>query len=295
MTFDSLMNQDEQVNVEEQLDADIQQETLEVEAAPAVTQEVAPSTQEEVIDPKQFAGAPRRIIEKQDARIRELQSQTETIHRAYTELQAKMSGYDQMAGNMGLSGEEVSYASQLLKAYKENPKTVIEHLLTDARQRGIALDDLGVGGAIDTRAIQQMLDQRLAPITNQYQQQVEQRNQQQAVEREVHQFIAAHPYADVHQDVLANMIERGTEPQTAYWQLKAAVTEHGLDFTKPLRPQYEARQQVKAVPAPTKPQGEWRPNTNQVQPQQQQLAPKFARDDHNAVIAWAMQQAGYTQ
>lgn len=101
-----------------------------------------------------------------------------------------------------------------------------------------------VGDSLEMRAMQRMLDERLAPITRAEQASQQQTQAQQAGVAAYNRFINDNEFADVHANDIVQLMQReGVNPQTAYNRIYRFAVANGLDFSQPLGPQVQARQQ----------------------------------------------------
>lgn len=97
-----------------------------------------------------------------------------------------------------------------------------------------------VGDSVDMQALRQMLK----PITDNMSRQQEETAQQTEAKRAYTEFVAQHPYSDVHADTIAGLMKSNRmHPTEAYKTLRRYAAERGFDFSQPLGPQAEARLQ----------------------------------------------------
>jgi hypothetical protein len=90
--------------------------------------------------------------------------------------------------------------------------------------------------------MRQMIDERLAPVTRQAQQEQAMTEAQQRGVQAYQQFVRQNEFADVHADDIVKVMQReGVHPQQAYNRLLAFANRNGLDFTQPLAAQVQAR------------------------------------------------------
>jgi tetratricopeptide (TPR) repeat protein len=166
---------------------------------------------------------------------------------------AKAENYEratQAAKDAGLSLEENSAALSLMVAYKKDPKAAINFLLQQAEARGIDVSELRGGGASFDQAafdkrIADLLEeklQRFSPfVENLEQQRLQEQSQIEA--REIfNEFMETNPDAGMHTASIAAVMEAHPQMtmEQAYFRLKTDALERGLDWKKPLVPQYQA-------------------------------------------------------
>lgn len=165
----------------------------------------------------------------------------------------------------GLDNNEVAQAMDLAGRMKKGDFLgVAKEVLAMVAAQGYNVTDLlgpEVGDSIELRAINRMIDERLAPITRQEQARQQQSEAAQRGKAQYEQFVAQNDYADVHaNDIVMVMQREGVNPQTAYNRLLQFATANRLDFSKPLQPQIIARMEATRK----------NPNNGQQQQRQQQ-------------------------
>jgi hypothetical protein len=181
------------------------------------------------------------LAEQQSRYIRDLETKTRELEQSSSSVHA-LNG---MPAQLGLNNQEASMGLKLIQSYKRDPIGTIKYILTEAAASGHNINDLiGREGGIDTQAISHMIDQRLQPITQQYTQQQAEVQARQEAERQINQFYARYPDAPVHEDVIGKMLQMDASLslEGAYAQLLRVAQANGLDFSQPLRPQLEAKQ-----------------------------------------------------
>lgn len=189
---------------------------------------------------RQFEAALEQVRSFANERPQLLQ-QVSTLTDRIAELEAT----NNVPPRLGLNSQEAVQGMQLMAAYKRDPVGTINHILTEAQAAGHDISGVGPGKGTDVISLfSRMLDERLAPLTQQQQQTQQSSADEAAATAQYNAFIARHAHAETHQNVIATMMER--EPtlsaEAAYHQLHAYCLQSGLDFTQPLAPQIEARQ-----------------------------------------------------
>jgi hypothetical protein len=180
-------------------------------------------------------------VNQQSQYIRDLETRT----RELESVQNSNTALNGLPQQLGLNGTEAELGLKLIKSYKTDPIGTIKYILTEAAASGHNINDLiGRDGGIDMNAIGRMIDQRLQPVTEQYSQQQAMEQAKQEAQRQINQFYAKYPDAPTHEDVIGKMLQ--SDPtlslEGAYAQLLRVAQVHGLDFSQPLRPQLEAKQ-----------------------------------------------------
>jgi len=204
---------------------------------------------EDLVDPRTGqiiarGGQERRYYEGWQTATREVSRMKQQLDTANTRI-AQMERDAGLIKQYGLSSEENVMAQAMMAAWKKDRAKTIEYLLTEARALG---DNINIGGqnagALDMQAIARMIDERLKPFSSDREAAAQANADRVAAEREYDGFMAAHPDAQLHADLLAQMLERdqGLTLETAYWMLKSRALERGLDWTQPLNAQTRREQ-----------------------------------------------------
>ena len=196
------------------------------------------------------AGRERRQYVKDQQSNQQLNTQQQELTRLsgveqqYRDLNTKYQADNDALAKLNIDRNELFQAAQMHQAFKSDPIATINHLLTEARRLGHNVDGLDSGSQLDMKAINKTIEDKLNPITNQYQAQQQAAQQQQETQQQLQQFVSTHEYADVHGGHIAKlMTDSNMDASAAYWMLRQRVTQAGLDFTKPLEPQTQARLQ----------------------------------------------------
>lgn len=212
------------------------------------------------------AGSERRLYEKVQAsenvirRQEQYIRQLETNDRQYREQMQQFTPVVDTMRQMQMNPQQTMAAMAIASKWRTDPLGVVKTIVDEAKAAGYDVTSLLSGkppepGQFDPNAVGRMitqaLDQRLAPIT-----QREAATQREAdIQRVAHQqytaFMAKHPHADKHEDVLTTLMQRDNTltPESAYYRLQVWAAQNGLDFTQPLNPQIEARQRGNTAPA----------------------------------------------
>lgn len=181
----------------------------------------------------------RQQVAAQERQLTEMRNTTQTLQ---TQLQAAQQSIASLGAE---SPVEAANALRLYKDLKHNPVQAVTTLLAELKARGHNIE--GIGSAVDTAAIQRMIEARLP--SNSGQQGPSQQEIDAQAEREVATFFATYPDAVTHDALLADIVTKhpNLSLETAYFQLKQSAQARGLDWTKDLLPQIQASQ---AAPAP---------------------------------------------
>lgn len=179
---------------------------------------------------------------RQQAQLADRDRQLQTLTQQFHGLRSLAEGIR----SSGLDTESVSKAINFAKRVNSGDLLgVTKDVVAMALAAGYNVTDvLGkeVGDNIDMRGVRQMIDERLAPIT-QREQALNQREQADRQVRQVYdRFVAENDFAELHGAEIAKLCQqRGVTPQVAYNQLLQFASVNGLDFSRPLGPQIEER------------------------------------------------------
>ena len=157
-----------------------------------------------------------------------------------------------VAANLKLSPDEYSVGARIIAAYKSDPKKAIAFLISEAQNSGVDMSDLGVSGggiSVDTirTTVKDIIAESLKPfefITADRQQQEQDREATLEATHATNDFLATYPDAEIHGDSIAKIMNSKPgeiDIEKAYWILSAHAAKNGLDWTKPLAPQIQAK------------------------------------------------------
>lgn len=259
------------------------------------------------------AGSERRLYEKAQGLETEVGTLKEQIQAANTvllrvqnevgpaydrkiaELQGQVTAYQQAAtlpNELKLSPDEAAYGMKVIAAYKANPVQTLQFLLAEAKAQGHNIE--GIGSSVDAAAITRMLDQRLAPLTADRQQQERDQVIWDDAGVQANAFFSQHPDAKVHEEHISALMNEdpNLSAESAYYQLFIAVKDRGLDWSKPLRAQLAtpSETQPPATRGPALPSG--RPGAHN---NAQEVNTTIARADaeFSDIVKESMREAGY--
>lgn len=141
---------------------------------------------------------------------------------------------------------------------KTNPQGAFEAVVAEFVSKGYPvgewLGNQAFANQTQLQAMQRLMDERLRPLTEEQRQRQEQMQMQQQVQEQVSRFYATHAYADLHSDLIAQVMQRNNvSAEIAYRDLQLAAQRAGLDFSRDLRQQYSEKQQQAARPVPQAP------------------------------------------
>jgi hypothetical protein len=189
----------------------------------------------------------RDFVKRKDEYISQLESHVEAISKAAP---AK-SELDQVVETFALEPRQAVVGLQIANMWKRDPANALAYLFAEARKLGY--NDTQLGSAIqnynpanDPNAMQEAVRQAVNPILKQVQQALPNTQPQavdQSIQTEVTRVFAKYPGADIHQEVLAKMLNEGRANtlEEAVTMLYQAATSKGLDFYRPLAEQLAER------------------------------------------------------
>lgn len=233
--------------------------------------------------------------------IKDLESELATM-RGQQATQQYLNGIPQQ---FGLNQREVAVGLQLVNTWKKNPHEAVKYLLTEYAAMGHNVAELlGKDAAgIDMGAIRNMIEQAVGPINQDRASQQQRADAEARAEREYNSFMAKYPEAKTHETEIAQIMQADANisAEAALFRLKSWALEQGLDFTKPLGPQYSAKLQGAGHSQPPASQG--RQSQTNVPPMpngrgtsdgqmQQHRNPAKASDDWDDIIREELNRSG---
>lgn len=180
---------------------------------------------------------------------RRLVAQNEQLNGETTQLRTRvteLSALDNSMRNAGINADEMAQAVDFAARYKRGDVLgIAKEIVALAMASGHnATDILGkdVGDNIDMRGVKAMLDQRLGPIANSRQEDERKAAAEKAARDNYTRFVSDNEYADVHGDALVRLAQaENINLQQAYNRLSRFAFDNQLDFSMPLGPQIEER------------------------------------------------------
>lgn len=194
------------------------------------------------------AGAERR----QYVENRQLKARTENLtleNQQLTQRLQQAQTFADLPKQLGMTPEEYGDGLKLMKLFGQDPVAAAKEVVARVMAMGHnASDILGkdVGDSIDMRALR-VRDEDLAARPARERAEAERRTQEQQTEvlKSYNAFVSEYPDSGPHEDAIAHlMTAQGIRPEIAYFRIKSFALENGLDFSKPLAPQIEARAQA---------------------------------------------------
>jgi len=192
-------------------------------------------------------GAARRVFER-EAAIKVNRYEKQIIPQMQRDIQsrdAQIEAYKSAnvsISKLNLTPEQVATGASIMAQLKADPVKTVKELLTQVQGLGYDVTEVQNGG-LSAQAVQQMLQNALAPFVADRTQTVEQSRALSEAKTYVDNFLATNPGSETHVDVLHNMIAQGqaNDLETAYLKLQLYCAQNQLDISKPLRDQVIAR------------------------------------------------------
>lgn len=187
-------------------------------------------------------GAERRWYSEAQAAGRQARQAQQELQ----ELRGKVQPYEQAFAtfaNLQLTPQEVAVGANLYKSFRTNPRETIEYLIGEARKTGVSID--GAVGSLDINAVRSTVLEALKPILDERAERTRTAEQDAAADREYTEFMSDpdFPNAYIHEAEIAATMRYNPRlsMREAYLKLEAEAVRNGLDFSQPLRPQWEAK------------------------------------------------------
>jgi len=192
-------------------------------------------------------GAERRVYE----RSAKIQQENADLTRRMGDMQRSAddsTNFSNQPGKLGLSNDEAGIGMQLMQQLKTDPVAAARQILQTAVSKGYNIQDIigtahGQQSPVNMGAIEQMISEKLAPITQREDAMRQQQEHAAEVERGKQEFISRHEYSEIHLDPITSLLQNNPNmsPEQAYFEVKTYAVSHGLDFTQPLQPQVQAK------------------------------------------------------
>lgn len=194
-------------------------------------------------------GTERRLWEKSNR----LSAQLADYDARYKDLDKYVNSERTLAAEIkknNFTPQEVQEYMNFAVAYKQNPLAALKEMVAHVASMGHNISEIlgsDVGDAVDIKAINRLIEAKLAPLTDGY----KATSEREQVEREyntwLNNFIGEHEHSDVHLQEIDRVIgaykDRGRNitAKDAYYHLRETAARMGLDFSRPLGPQIEEK------------------------------------------------------
>lgn len=187
------------------------------------------------------AGNERRFYESwrnASIQLQKMQRDLGTRDTRIQQLEGQLRGHGEAANapqSLGLNPQEAVAGMRLFAQFKRSPVDTLKFMLAEVQSLGHDLTGI-VDGGVNAQAISTMLDRRLAPLTQQHQEQRRQQEQQAQIDRQVNDFYSEFPDAHVHDAALGELLTRNPTltPREAYFMLQNHYIKNGWDWSVPL-------------------------------------------------------------
>lgn len=202
----------------------------------------APQGHQQPVDPQV---ALHRLNQYETTLIPQLQRRLQEAETKATQLQQTEQGvrqYTELMTQYGLKPDEAQIGLQMAAAYRRSPAEFLKSLINTTRANGVDLSGLGVQPGLDPNALNLVLDNKLKPIIDWFNNSRQQEEAQTQAEQDIQQFFTQYPDAHVQQNEIAVLMDKmNLDNVNAYYQLKMWAMQNQYDWNQPLTPQINAR------------------------------------------------------
>jgi len=196
-------------------------------------------------------GIERRVFEEGQRHAREngqlkqqLQAATQQLSGAHSVMQE--------AQRLNIGPDEHKIAIQVMSDFMRDPVKTLEYLVSEVKSKGYAIPFLenGVTQGMDMAAIQRMIDNKMAPITQRTQAEQQQQQVQAQARQQLDTFLEHNEDARENLDTIAEMMhaQPGLPLDRAYLMMVKWANANGLDHSRSLREQINAHAQQQQPP-----------------------------------------------
>ena len=201
-------------------------------------------------------GIERRVFEEGQRHARENNQLKNQLGQATQQL-SRINEVTQEAVRLNVAPQDQIAAIRVMSDFLRDPVKTLEYLVAEVKSKGYPIPFLeqGVTPGMDMSAIARMIDNKMAPLTQQQQREQHNLQMRAAAERDLDAFMADNQEAQSNLDVLAEMLQAqpGLPLQSAYTKMIRWAHENGLDWTQSLKQQIAAIQQRNQQPTPQQP------------------------------------------
>jgi len=196
-------------------------------------------------------GIERRIFEEGQRHARENNALRQRVTGLENAVRASNETVRE-AARLNIAPQDQLIALRVMADFMRDPVRTLEGLVAEVRSKGYNLPFLqqGVTPGMDMDAISRLIDNRLAPLTDQRRQEQQLQQYREQAQRDLDGFLAENGEAQANLDVLTEMLQAqpGLPLQHAWTKMIRWAHENGLDWTQPLKPQVAAVRQQQSTP-----------------------------------------------
>jgi hypothetical protein len=189
-------------------------------------------------------GIERRIFEHSQRTQRDNQALQARVTAAEAQV-SQGTEINRLGTSLALSPQDQQASFNLMSQFLKNPVQMLEQLVIEVKSKGYDIPFLttGITPGMDTAAIQRMVDQRMAPITDANKQQQQAAEVQVQAKRTLDNFLDTNPEGQHNLTVLAEMMtaQPGMTIDNAFVRMIKWCASNGYDYSQPLKPQIEAK------------------------------------------------------
>lgn len=168
------------------------------------------------------------------ARLQPVINKLEMDNRKLTNSLKSYQDRDELFKEYKLNPTEHLNAVRLAVAIKNDPVKAINFLIAQAKAAGHNIE--GAGAGTDMSAIQHMIQQAIAPLAREREEQEANAGAMQEAEVELNEFLGDYPDARVHIPALTDLLQRFPDLtlSKAYIRMKDMYHQNGWDFNMPV-------------------------------------------------------------
>ena len=196
-------------------------------------------------------GIERRVHEDGQRHARENATLKQQLGQASQQL-AQVNEVSQEAVRLNVAPQDQVAAIRVMADFMRDPVKTLEYLVAEVKSKGYQIPFLeqGITPGMDLAAVQRMIDNKMAPITQQQQSARVQAEQRARAESDLTAFLDENQEANSNLDVLAEMLQAqpGLSLHSAYTKMIRWAHENGVDWTQPLKPQLAQQRQQQPTP-----------------------------------------------
>ena len=255
-------------------------------------------------------GPDGKVIAKQGAerrhweRARQQEQRAVAAERSVNELNQRVAQAEAVLHSgkeLGLNPDEQLSSLKLFGWFKREPEAMLKWLLTEAQSRGYNMNTIlgqesqGVNIEAVTRAVQA----QLKPLTDAHQERARWDRASQEASQELNSFYSEFPNAPVHETQIANLMAgyeqkfgRTLSLREAYLYLENWATREGLDISRPLEPQVEAKQAGRTLAAARRPANNFPRGRGGPVETVKDAPSAFNEFSYDSIVASAMKESG---
>lgn len=241
------------------------------------------------------AGNERKFYEQWQLAQHQVNNHKNTVNqlregkdRAVSELRTLQ---DTIRTTHGVDAATVTNGVKMFQDMRRDPIGTVQKLLAEMAAAGYTID--GIGQGTEVAAITRLIDQRLAPITQERTQQQDAEAIEREAQKEAATFFRTFPDAKIHEALIARVASDHPDMELSdvYYDLRNSFIQKGFDWSKPLAPQIQASEQQQQQPKTPMPNGR-NGADSAVASAKEKTVVAHESTDMNDIIKQSMREAG---